>query len=158
MIANFKFAPRSALLFTLGPWACGVFAATARAAPASPPGPEKISYGVEAVLLVVLILSLLALLFWLLLRWSHRLDQASYLGDVYRESVEDFEYKRLATAPTERLRGGEYHREIEQDGEWLRKNERPEPPPGFYAGTAVGPPRRLASGRVSDAGNIHWYG
>lgn len=58
MIANFKFAPRSALLFTLGPWACGVFAATARAAPASPPGPEKISYGVEAVLLVVLILSL----------------------------------------------------------------------------------------------------
>jgi hypothetical protein len=73
------------------------------------------------------------LLFWLLLQWSHRLDQASYLGEVYRESVEDFEYKRLAALPTEKWREGTYHREVEVDGEWISKNPRPAPPEGIQA-------------------------
>jgi hypothetical protein len=89
------------------------------------------TYSREAVLLVALLLGLLALLFWFLLKWSHRLDQASYLGRVYRESIEDFEYKRLATVPIEKLQKGEFHLEIERDTEWLASHKRPSPPPGY---------------------------
>ena len=101
------------------------------------------AYSQEAVLLVVLILTLLGLLFWLLLRWSHRLDQASYLGSVYRESVKDFEYKRLATVPIEKLQKEDYQREIIQDTDWREKNPEPTPPPGVYdpgAGRWTRPP------------------
>jgi hypothetical protein len=117
------------------------------------------SYSQEAVLLVIVILALLALLFWFLLKWSHRLDQASYLGSVYHESVQDFEYKRLATVPTEKLQKEEYHREITQDNDWLALHEQPRPPsvpdpfsrrgtrpPGLGLGSVVPPPGGL--GRI----------
>jgi hypothetical protein len=76
-------------------------------------------------------LALLGLLFWLLLKWSHRLDQSSYLGAVYRESVVDFEYKRLAVIPTDKFQANEYHQMVMRDKEWLQNHPRPKHPQGF---------------------------
>lgn len=119
----------------------------AQPAPAPPPPAEasgtgrNTDYSWEAVFLVALMLSLLGLLFWLLLRYSHQLEQASYLGKVYGESVQDFEYKRLASAPAERFQSGDYYREVMRDGEWLARNPQPEPEEtireivGYFPGT-----------------------
>lgn len=35
-----------------------------------------------------------------------------HLGNVYEESVDDVEYKRLAVTPTGKMERNEYHREI----------------------------------------------
>lgn len=95
------------------------------------------TYSIEAVVLVVLVFCLLAFLFWLLLRWSHRLDQASYLGEIYKESVEDFERKRLAGGYTEKYRAGGYHNEVEHCDSWVKEHKKPLPPPGSGAWTNV---------------------
>lgn len=101
----------------------------------APPVTERdTAYTVEAVIIVVLILGLLALLFSYLFKWSHRQDQASYLGDIYRESVEEFEFRRQATVLAENRLRGEYFREVEKTnplpddlkGRWLGAS-----PPGL---------------------------
>ncbi len=116
--------------------------------PPSPPAPagakgtsdtpqtkRSTDYSQGAILLVVLILALLGALFWLLLSWSHRQEQTTYLGRVYRESVLDFEYKRLAGVPTERLQKGEYHEEVSRDVEWLKRFGMPEGASSLFSRT-----------------------
>ncbi|HEX5759659.1 MAG TPA: hypothetical protein VF121_10725, partial [Thermoanaerobaculia bacterium] len=115
--------------------------------------PAPIRYERNAVLLVVMLIGLLSFLFWLLLKWSHQLDQASYLGQVYSESVEDFEYKRLAGVATEKLRNAEYQREIVRDSAWLEmKPQRPEgveAEEDYWLGTGTPGVARLRAGTGS---------
>jgi hypothetical protein len=157
MIASRAFDFRAVAPLILGLSASCVFGANVRAATESSASTATSlsSYSLEAVVLVVLILCLLALLFWLLLQWSHRLDQASYLGDVYRESVQDFEYKRLASGPLEKFQTGGYQKEIAEDSEWLKESRKPEPPPGLIVsrgwGTGDGSKSPDKAGGSSDA-------
>lgn len=95
------------------------------------PAAGRVEYSAGALGFAALLVVLLGFLFFMLLGWSHRLDQASYLGNVYEESVEDFEYKRLAVTPTEKWERSEYHREIASDPAWLAKHPEPTRPEGL---------------------------
>src|SRR5712671_4110195 len=53
-------------------------------------------YSTGSLVLVVLLFVLLGFLFYLLIIWSNRLDQTGYLGTLYRDTIQDIEYKRLA--------------------------------------------------------------
>jgi hypothetical protein len=97
---------------------------------AAAPTSGRVEYSAGALGFAALLVVLLGFLFFMLLGWSHRLDQASYLGNVYEESVEDFEYKRLAVTPTERWERNEYHREIASDPAWREKHPEPTRPEG----------------------------
>ena len=102
---------------------------------------EDTHYSAEAVVLVVLVLALLVALFFLLMWWSQRSDRLSYLGTLYQETIEDIEYKRLSAIPTERLKHGEYNREVEMDINWINQNpppERPDELPYPSGGPAIG--------------------
>jgi hypothetical protein len=90
-------------------------------------GPGGWIFGQDQVLLVVLLIALLALLFWLQMRWSQKLEQASYLGQVYRDSVVEFEFNRLSLAPKAKLNAGEYQEQVERS-EWFKENPRPARP------------------------------
>src|SRR5688500_10938589 len=52
-------------------------------------------YGMRSVFMVVLLLGVLGSLFYLMFVWAQRLDQASYLGTLYRTTIQDIEFKRL---------------------------------------------------------------
>lgn len=97
-------------------------AATPTPTPQAPPFLPS-AYTSEAVGLTAGVLILLFIIFVLLILWSHKLDQASYLGSLYRDTVEEIEYKRLASRPIERWRNGDYYREVLEDGEWCREND-----------------------------------
>lgn len=86
-------------------------------------------YSEGSMILVVAIILLLGGMFVLLLWWSNKLDQASYLGRLYRDTIEEIEYGRIATALREKLDKGEFHAEVMEDPEWLTSNPRPELPP-----------------------------
>ncbi|MGB8645472.1 MAG: hypothetical protein WCF84_09560 [Anaerolineae bacterium] len=89
--------------------------------PIPPNPPLSTQYSPESVGLVAGLLALLGLLFVLLLWWSNKLDHASYLGSLYRDTIEEIEYGRLATALREKLETRQYHREVQQDSEWQAK-------------------------------------
>ena len=78
-------------------------------------------YSPESVAIVVFILLLLLLLFFLLLWWSNRLDQASYLGTLYEDTIKDIEYKRLTSEFVDKWQKREYHREALQDSDWFER-------------------------------------
>jgi hypothetical protein len=65
--------------------------------------PRIASYSREAVGLVVGVFCLLAILFVILLWWAGRLERASYLGTLYRDTVEDLEYRRLIAPLSEKF-------------------------------------------------------
>jgi hypothetical protein len=105
---------------------------------------------------------LFGLLFW----WSNKLDQAGYLGTLYRDTLEEIEYGRIATALREKFDKGEYHREVYQDGDWLKGNQEPIPPAeipdeGYYRdgstysdyGTPPGDAGGYSSGSTSGIGS-----
>lgn len=77
-----------------------------------PPAASQWVY-VVAVLLVVL----LGFLFFLLLFWASRHEQSSYLGSLFRDSVEEFEYKRFAQPHIEKWLNFGYHAHARQDPE-----------------------------------------
>jgi hypothetical protein len=85
-------------------------------------------YSEGSMLLVVAIILLLGGMFVLLLWWSNKLDQASYLGRLYRDTIEEIEYGRIATVLREKLEKREFHAEVMEDPEWLANNPRPEVP------------------------------
>ncbi len=86
-------------------------------------------YSQGSMLLVVAIILLLGGMFVLLLWWSNKLDQASYLGRLYRDTIEEIEYQRIATVLRERFAKREFHTEVLEDPEWLANNPKPELPP-----------------------------
>jgi hypothetical protein len=81
----------------------------------------------SATFIVILLIALLALLFWLLLRWSQKSEQAAYLGQVYADSVQQFEYNRLLVPIRQKRERGEYEREV-QESEWMTSHFPPEQP------------------------------
>lgn len=92
-------------------------------------------YSFGAMVIVVLVLVLLGGLFILLFWWSNKLDQASYLGSLYRDTLEEIEYRHLATALREKLDKGQYHEEVTQDFGWLNLNPEPTLPDGLQPET-----------------------
>jgi hypothetical protein len=76
--------------------------------------------------------------------WSHRLEHTSYLGVLYRETVEEIEYKRISAECIDKWQRDEYRKTVLQNDEWLSKN--PEPSyPSRFGGTGSGN-RRPGSG------------
>jgi hypothetical protein len=88
------------------------------------------SYSLEAVGLVAGVFVLLAVLFVILLWWAGRLERTSYLGTLYRDTVEDLEYRRLIAPMSEKFANNGYVEDILQDKDWLTAN----PQPNFPAG------------------------
>ncbi|MDF9798140.1 preprotein translocase subunit SecG [Catalinimonas alkaloidigena] len=86
---------------------------------------DVIQYSREAVLLVILVLVLLSLLFYLLLSWSRTRDMASYYGEVYKETVENWEYRQILAPYKEKWDRREYYAEAVRNME----KARPEPSP-----------------------------
>lgn len=118
------------------------------------------------VLAIALIL-LLGFLFYLLLMWASRHEQSSYLGSLFRDSVEEFEYKRFAQPHIEKWINFGYHAHARQDAETKQKvktrkeaeatatrkaNEERQPgdrmplPGGYGTGPGSGPPGLIGTG------------
>ena len=79
-------------------------------------------YSWEQVGLAGAMLALLALLFYLLFRWSQRCEQASYLGKIFSETVFEFEFNRRKAHITQKRRDGEYIREALLKDNWFKTN------------------------------------
>jgi hypothetical protein len=89
---------------------------------------STISYDSGGLILVSGLFGLLGFLFWLMLRYSHRLDQTSYLAQLYSAALSSVERRRLASPVEEEWEKGRYHERTIQDNQWLDKNRPPEPP------------------------------
>ena len=94
--------------------------------------------------------------------WSHKLDQASYLGTLYQETIQDLELKRLKSVFIEKWDKGEYHKEVVQDEAWNSNNTMDDVPDELAEFTevlkykvisaAVSSRKSLFTGRLSDLG------
>ncbi|NOZ73676.1 MAG: hypothetical protein GXP38_17590 [Chloroflexi bacterium] len=90
---------------------------------------EKIRrYDLSAIILATSALVLLAFLFFLLFRYSHRLEQTGYLGQVYQAAVEDMDYAMRAAQIDERWLRGDYEQQVRDDSGWMDKNPEPDRP------------------------------
>jgi hypothetical protein len=70
----------------------------------NPPPFTPAAVGIAAAMIAVL-----GLLFWLQLNYSHRLEQTTYLGTIYRGSVSDYEYTRLTAKHIDLWSKRQYH-------------------------------------------------
>jgi ABC-type multidrug transport system fused ATPase/permease subunit len=93
---------------------------------------DKATYSTGSVIIVVVLLVILTIIFLLILTWSNRLEQSTYLGILYKETLEDIEYKRLLPELNEKWESLEYHRAVIRDQEWCKKNKKPEPNYGVF--------------------------
>ena len=91
------------------------------------------TYSVGAVSVAIVVFAVLGLLFWLQLYWSNKLDQAGYLGTLYKDTLEEIEYKRLKSECDNRLNAGEYDKAVARDVKWLTENPRPDEPEGYQS-------------------------
>jgi hypothetical protein len=72
---------------------------------------SEIAYSREAVGIAGGMIFVLGVLFYLQLGYSQRLEQTTYLGGIYRESVRNFELSRLRASTTEDRSWGHYCQE-----------------------------------------------
>ena len=91
------------------------------------------TYSVGALSVAIVVFAVLGLLFWLQLYWSNKLDQAGYLGTLYKDTLEEIEYKRLKSECDNRLNAGEYDKAVARDVKWLTENPRPDEPEGYQS-------------------------
>ena len=89
------------------------------------------TYSVGALSVAIVVFAVLGLLFWLQLYWSNKLDQTGYLGTLYKDTLEEIEYKRLKSECDNRLNAGEYDKAVARDVKWLTENPRPDEPEGY---------------------------
>jgi len=89
-------------------------------------GKLNISFG--NLELAVLMVFLLAYLFYLVFRWSQRNEQASYLGVVYQETVFEFEFNRRRVRVDKKLHEEEYRRQALFQDDQLKNNRDKKPP------------------------------
>ena len=82
----------------------------------------------ENLSLAILMVILLAYLFYLVFRWSQRNEQASYLGVVYQDTVFEFEFGRRKARVDKKRREGEYRRQALSQDDPLQKNFGKNPP------------------------------
>lgn len=69
---------------------------------------QPITVNDGALILVVLLIAALGLMFYLVFRWMQRAEQAGYLGQLYRDSVFEFEKGRLSQRVEQRRAEGEF--------------------------------------------------
>jgi hypothetical protein len=86
---------------------------------------------------VIVVLAVLAFLFFIQMYWSNKLDQAGYLGSLYKDSLEQIEYKRLSSEYVKRFSEGEYEEEAIRNPEFLKDNPKPS---GFHYPMPGDPP------------------
>lgn len=96
----------------------------------------RVAYDTGPMLLVAGLLVLLALLFWLMLYYSHRLEQSGYAARQIKEALYPLMRQRLLGPIDERWNDGGFHREVMSDPEWTK--QRPEPPPPQDVAARVG--------------------
>ena len=82
-------------------------------------------YSMQSSLLVLGFIFLLAFLFYILFWWSNQLDQTSYLGGVFWETIRDTEWGRIKSTCRDKLAKGEYQQEVKGDMDWLKDNAEP---------------------------------
>lgn len=97
-------------------------------------------YSRESLGLSIGVVVLGFLMFFMLTWYSARLDRASYLGQLYRDTVEDVEYRRLAASLREKFDRWEYHGDVQFDSEWVARNPEPEVVGSYYGPPGSGPP------------------
>jgi hypothetical protein len=124
--------------------------------------PPTAEYSQQAVNLVLFLLILLALLFILVFRWWQKTEQASYLGEIFRESVFEFELSRRTRRVDEKRHRGELERAILATNEW-KNQEFPRPPVPdprlqnhMQSGYARIPPPGLEGNRRPGYGTNPW--
>ena len=91
---------------------------------------SKTEYSQEAFYGAMVVLGVLAFLFWLQLKWSNRLEQAGYLGQLFRDNLEEIEFKRLSSEIVKRFNEGQFHNDVRRDPAFLRAHPQP---PGYSA-------------------------
>jgi hypothetical protein len=84
------------------------------------------AYTREAFLGAMAVFAVLAFLFWLQLKWSNRLEQAGYLGQLFRDNLEEIEFKRLSADTAKRYNERQFYTDVRADVSWLSTNPRPE--------------------------------
>ena len=79
-----------------------------------------------SVWIVTILIALLAFLFWLLIMYSNRLDQTSYVARLYHQAIEKSEYEAMENRIRDKYATQGYVRDVLETTEWAEKN--PEPP------------------------------
>lgn len=86
----------------------------------------QIIYDPFGLILVSGLFLLLGYLFWLMLKYSHRLDQTSYVANLYTAALSSVERLRLSSPVEEAWEKKRYHEATVQDSQWLEKNKPPQ--------------------------------
>lgn len=87
--------------------------------------PLSIEYSLFSFLIVIALIVILGILFILLIWWSNKLDQAGYLGTMYRDTIYEIEWKRRKEAIEQKKNNGEYRKEAESNEKWLTEDIKP---------------------------------
>ena len=89
--------------------------------------PPATHYSHEALYGAMAVFGVLAFLFFIQMYWSNKLDQTGYLGQLYRDTLEEIEFKRLSSEMVKRFNDEGYHQEVRRSPEFLESK-----PPGYY--------------------------
>lgn len=89
------------------------------------------SYSTSTLVVVVILFVVLGSLFFVQFFWSQQLERTGFLGSLFRDSMKDIEYKRLASGYIDDFTNGRYHDDVSHDPEWLKENS---PPKGYFQG------------------------
>lgn len=76
--------------------------------------------------IVLALILLLGIIFYLLINYSHRLDNTGYLSVLFHESLENIEYERRASRIQQKRSSGEFIQEVKEDSSWREKNPMPQ--------------------------------
>jgi len=98
--------------------------------------PPSTAYSTGSLTVAIIALVIVGLLFYLLLKWQQKQEQASYLATVFRDTVEGIEYKRLSASFEDKFNRGEYEDDVRFDSEWVKSNPLPQ---GYYGGATRSP-------------------
>lgn len=84
--------------------------------------PLSIEYSLFSFLIVIALIVILGILFVLLIWWSNKLDQAGYLGTMYRDTIYEIEWKRRKEAIEQKKINGEFRKDAESNEKWLTED------------------------------------
>lgn len=90
----------------------------------APGTPLSIEYSLFSFLIVIALISILGILFILLIWWSNKLDQAGYLGTMYRDTIYDIEWKRRKEVIEQKKNNGEFRKDAESNDTWITEEKK----------------------------------
>jgi hypothetical protein len=79
---------------------------------------QPIAVSDGALILVVLLIAALGMMFYLVFRWMQRAETAGYLGQLYRDSVFEFEKSRLCQRVDQQRSDGEFRQAALAEDPW----------------------------------------